>query len=184
MLLDCRKGSISFSSSWWRHGAGLSGSPKEAVRREQALQQPLCCLPQPCQRRAGCPGLQGTVDSQGSCLLSWRRFLFVSAEQRGRAPDPRPLPPPGMKLPEAFLSGRGREFLSCLPRSVVVSEGPSVHECPTASGSNAGHGWWPPASEPVGWEPWSQPPLLQGYFLLGLFPHLHSSVTGFTISWV
>lgn len=157
MLLDCRKGSISFFSSWWFHGARFSGCPKEDVWQQWALRQPP--LPPP----HGHSGVGGAGWAAGDhaerrefsgLLPSVLVSLTVSVRRAaGRSPGPFSLPPLGMGITETFL--RAREFLSCL--LLFLNKNQSIHreshclrflQLATAQSS--------PAPRPVGSKPRSQ----------------------------
>lgn len=75
---------------------------------------PLCTSSQPHPgdgERRGLPeAVQSAVNSQGSCFLSSCHSLFLSGEQRGTAPAPFSLPPPGMRITEERSSDRGSLF--------------------------------------------------------------------------
>lgn len=94
LLLDCRKYSILWFSSWLFRGAGLFWVSKG--RRVAIAGPPRPPLLPPCSHSRDGMGLweawQSAVNSQGSCFLSWCHLLFLSGEQWGRTPDP-PLPP-------------------------------------------------------------------------------------------
>lgn len=113
LLLDCRKGSILWSSSWLFYGAGLFWVSKG--RRVAIAGPPRPPLLPPCSHSRDGMGLreawQSAVNSQGSCFLSWCHLLFLSGEQWGTAPDPLSLPPAGMRVADSFLREGGVSFL-------------------------------------------------------------------------
>lgn len=123
--------------------------------------------------------LQSAVNSQGSCFLSFCHLLFLSGEQWGTAPDPFSLPPAGMMVTDAFLAEGGffPAFLfaeSVRSQRVPLPQVPKAGHCTEHCSSKT---CWLPAPGPTA-------AFFKVVLFICLFPHLHSSVTGFRIVWV
>lgn len=92
LLLDCRKGSILFFSSWLLHGAGFSGCPKgRRVAIVGPSSGPLCAPPAaatPMRGRGSLAVAQSTVNSQGCCFVSCCHVTVSVGRAVGQSPGP------------------------------------------------------------------------------------------------
>lgn len=158
LLLDCRKGSISFFSSWWFHGARFSGCPKEDVWQQWALRQPP--LPPP----HGHSGVGGAGWAAGDhaerrefsgLLPSVLVSLTVSVRRAaGRSPGPFFTPSIGNGNHRDIPPSQGVSFLpfvvskqeSVYPQRVPLPQVPTAGHCTELSSSKT---CWFQAPEPT-----------------------------------